>query len=299
MGIKQRRYNFEKDFNHVGDFLVENYQTDNRDGNFFFPTWSYMHYHPYLDRKILDNAAVWEDNGKIFGVVHQESRPEEAFFELHPDYPRLKQPMLDYAVKHFHGKSPDGKENIRAFINDFDKEFEELAIKRGFQLISEDRLHRPMSQLTLPQPSPKLPDGFRLQSLADEDDLVKLDRCIYRGFNHGPEPPETDFAGRKLMQSAPGFCKELNIVVVAPDDDYVAYAGLWFEEKNKFAYVEPVCTDPDYRLRGLAKAAILEGIRRCGKLGAKVAYVGSTLPIYLAMGFKKLHTCRCWVKYLD
>lgn len=40
-------------------------------------------------------------------------------------------------------------------------------------------------------------------------------------------------------------------------------------------YVEPVATDPDYRRMDLGKAAVLEGIRRCGELGAEVAYVGS------------------------
>jgi len=72
---------------------------------------------------------------------------------------------------------------------------------------------------------------------------------------------------------------------------------LWFDPVNKFGYVEPVATDPDYRRLGLGTAAVLEGIRRCAELGATVAYVGSTLPIYLAMGFKKLFTQNCWMRY--
>jgi predicted N-acetyltransferase YhbS len=59
-----------------------------------------------------------------------------------------------------------------------------------------------------------------------------------------------------------------------------------------------VCTDPAYRLKGLGKAAVLEGIRRCGELGAEVAYVGSVFPIYRSIGFKKLFSCNCWIKYL-
>jgi predicted N-acetyltransferase YhbS len=48
---------------------------------------------------------------------------------------------------------------------------------------------------------------------------------------------------------------------------------------------------------GLGTAAVLEGIRRCGELGAKVAYVGTDKSFYLAMGFKKLFTLNCWIKY--
>ncbi len=42
---------------------------------------------------------------------------------------------------------------------------------------------------------------------------------------------------------------------------------------------------------------MLEGIRRCGELGAAVAYVGTDIPFYLALGFNKLFTLNCWIKY--
>ena len=158
-----------------------------------------------------------------------------------------------------------------------------------------------MSQLTIThpfQPIISLPDGFCLKSLTEDNDLAKIDRALWRGFNHGDEPPAIDFEGRKKMQSVPNFRKDLNIIIVAPDGNYVAYAGTWFEATNKFAYVEPVATDPDYRRMGLGKAAVLEGVRRCGELGAQVAYVGSVQPFYQAMGFKRLYTCNCWTKYL-
>jgi predicted N-acetyltransferase YhbS len=251
------------------------------------------------DKKIFDNIGVWEDAGEIVGVNHAEMHAGEAFFEIHPGYAHLKREMLEYAERRLYGKAPDGRDCVLAFINDFDKDFEVMVKARGYEVF--DELSRPMTQLAIPRSFPpiKVPERITLKSLADEDDISKLDRCIYRGFNHGNEPPEIDYAGRKKMQSAPHFRKDLNIVVVAPDGNYVAYAGLWFEAKNKYAYVEPVCTDPDYRLRGLGKAAVLEGIRRCGELGAEVAYVGSTFPIYQSIGFKKLFTCNCWRKYLD
>ena len=101
------------------------------------------------------------------------------------------------------------------------------------------------------------------------------------------------------MQSGPNFRRDLNIVVEAPHGYFVSYSGTWFEGSNRIAYVEPVATDPDYRRRGLGRAAVLEGIRRCGELGATVAYVGSDLAFYMAIGFEKMHTSQCWTKYLD
>lgn len=299
MSIKLRKYDVSNDFKSVGDFLIENYQPDNRDGNFPQPAWEYMHGHPWLDEKSLDKIGIWEDSGGIVGVVHYEHALGEAFFEIHPGYTYLKPEMLEHAEKYLYGKTQDGQKYTKAFINDFDKEFETLVKSRGYE--KDNKSARPMSQLKMAptfRPDIPLPDGFKLKSLAEDNDLAKLDCVIYRGFNHGDEPPEIDYEGRKKQQSVPNYRKDLNIVIEAPDGNYVAYAGTWFEATNNFAYVEPVCTDPVYRRRGLGKVAVLEGVRRCAELGAQVAYVGSVKPFYQSMGFKNLFTCNCWIKYL-
>jgi GNAT superfamily N-acetyltransferase len=96
------------------------------------------------------------------------------------------------------------------------------------------------------------------------------------------------------MQSAPNFKRDLNIVIEAPDGDWVTYCGMWYEPSSRYAYVEPLATDPDYRHRGLGRAALIEGIRRCGQLGAEVAFVGSTLPIYRSIGFREVYATRKW-----
>ena len=79
---------------------------------------------------------------------------------------------------------------------------------------------------------------------------------------------------------------ELCILVVAPSGDYASYCGMWYDPATAYALVEPVATDPDYRKLGLGKAAVLEGIRRCGALGATQAYVGSSQQFYYQIGFK-------------
>ena len=300
MNITLRKYDVAKDFIPVGDFLIENYKPDNKHGNFPEPAWEYLHGHPYLDENSLDKIGIWEDYGRIVGVAHYEHKLGEAFFEIHPEYTHLKPDMLEYAENYLFGKTEDGRKYIKAFINDFDTEFEALVKSRDYE--KNENNARPMSRLIMTQPfrpDTPLPDGFMLKSLAEENDLAKLDRVIWRGFDHGDEPPVDDLKGRKKQQSVPGYRKDLNIIIVAPDGNYVSYAGTWFVARNKFAYIEPVCTDPDYRRRGLGTAAVLEGIRRCSELGAEVAYVGSEQVFYQSMGFKKVFACNCWIKYLD
>jgi ribosomal protein S18 acetylase RimI-like enzyme len=304
MSVNLRQYDVTNDFIVAGDFINKHYQPDNQDGNFLQPGWEYIHGHPYLDEKSLDKFGVWEDSGNIVGIAHYEHKLGEAFFEVHADYISLKPAMLDYAEKNLYGESGDGRRFIRVWVNDFDQDFTELVMSSGYQ--KDDTPVRPMSQLkiSLPfRPDITLPEGFQLKSLAEDNNLEKLDRVLYRGFNHGDEPPSADREARckerQKQQSVPGYRKDLNIVIVAPDGQFVAYSGTWIVANHKYAYIEPVCTDPDYRRRGLGKAAVLEGVRRCVELGTRVAYVGSDQPFYLSMGFKKIFTCQGWIKYLD
>ncbi len=296
MDITFRQYGRPGDFERVGDFLVVNHRPGNRDGNWLQPTWEYMHSHPYLDDSSLSKIGIWDEGGKIVAVAHYETVLGEAFFELDAGYASLKPTLLEYAETHLAGRKANGEKHLNAFINDFDPDFEYLAVQRGYQL--DERFPRPMSQLTIPRPfcpAIHLPEGFQVISLADEDDLLKVDRVLWRGFNH-PGEPEGGLEGRAKMQSGPHFRKELNMVVKAPNGDYAVYCGLWYEPRNQLAYVEPVATDPDYRRLGLARAALYEGIRRCAELGARAAYVGSDLEFYQALGFRKIFTSRCWTK---
>jgi GNAT superfamily N-acetyltransferase len=115
------------------------------------------------------------------------------------------------------------------------------------------------------------------------------------GLNHAGEPPEELLAGRKKMQSGPNFREEQTIVVEGPAGDFVSFSGLCIELQNKIVCVESVATDPDFRRMGLGKAVVWEGIRRCGLLGATVAYVGSDTVFYQVLGFSKNYTSRCWM----
>jgi len=89
---------------------------------------------------------------------------------------------------------------------------------------------------------------------------------------------------------------DVKIAVVAPGGDWVSYCGMWQDAASRSALVEPVATDPAYRKMGLGKAAVLEGVRRCGLLGAKRAFVGSSQQFYYSIGFRPCATSTWWAK---
>lgn len=296
MTVTMRACAGHADFPAISDFIYTLHQPDNRDGNWIQPIWEYAYTHPLFDEDAVNRIGIWEDGGAIVAVAHYEWKLGEAFFQVHPDYQHLKPAMLDYAEENLGEITADGGRLVRTFVMDFDPDLEAIVRARGYEFKPD--WGRPTCKFTIPDPFPpiKLPNGFRLKSLADDNDLVKMDRVLWRGFDHPGEPDADSLDGRKKMQSGPHYRKDLAIVVEAHNGEFVAYSGLWYEPVNKIALVEPVATDPDYRRRGLATAAVLEGIRRCGELGADVAYVGADLPVYLAMGFEKLFVANHWVK---
>jgi predicted N-acetyltransferase YhbS len=294
--VHRRCFDKNRDFAAIYDFLVGLYRPGNRDGNWFGAIWEYAYTHGWFDDSAVERIGVWEDGGRIVGVATYELRLGEAFLNTHADYAHLKPEMLAHAELNLIETDPEGRRCLRVFVQDSDKEFEQVVRARGY--VRQPESDRPMSHLPIAEaPLPgRLPDGLRLMSLADENDLFKVARVLHRGFDHSGELPEDAVRGVRKMQSGPHFRTDLTMVVVGPGGEYVAYAGTWFDAVNRLAYVEPVATDPDFRRRGLGRAAVLDGIRRCGREGATVAYVGTIKPFYLSFGFRQVQTTNCWVK---
>ncbi|HET6429353.1 MAG TPA: GNAT family N-acetyltransferase [Phycisphaerae bacterium] len=295
MDIRLRTYRHPDDYEAVGKLLVRTYRMPGPHRNWPQPRWEYMHAHPLCDESRLGGFGVWERDGGVVGIVHHEHRPGVVYVELAPACAFLKPDMLAYAAENL-GAADGNVRSVEVFINDADEGFQRIAAEAGFERNAkrgEDMSHLPISD---PFPPIRLPEGFHLRSLADENDLHKVHRVLHRGFNHPGEPPADGIEGMRKMQSAPNFRPELTIVVEAPGGEFVSYCGMWYEAANGLAYVEPVCTDPDYRRRGLGTAAVLEAIRRCGALGATVACVGTTKPFYLSMGFKQVYATHAWRK---
>lgn len=298
MKAQMKHYQRETDYEAVSQFLIDTYIPGGNYVNWLQPRREYMHWHPILETTHLDRIGVWWDDGKVAAVVNYEDRLGAAYFHTHPDYDtaEMKNAMLTHAEEHLTGVDDKGNPRLLLFIHELDHRMNEAAKARGYAP-HEKGWTEHISIMEMPDPFPavSLPEGFRLASLADENDLVKLDRCLWRGFNH-PGEPEGGVEGRILMQSTPNYNKKLNLIAIAPNGDYVSYSGIWYDAANRIGYVEPVATDPDYRRMGLGRACVMECVRRVGALGAEVVFVESDLAFYHSLGFRLVHRRPVWTK---
>jgi GNAT superfamily N-acetyltransferase len=296
-----RNYQSPDDYNRISEFLIAIHQPGNLDSNWIEPAWEYMHFHPMFEVQVLDHIGIWEDSGEIVAVAHYETDLGEAFFQFRSGYETLRVEMLDYAEKMLVApEEENGGHRLHAFVNDTDEPFTALVLARGYQHDPDE--DRPTAKFVIPDPFPEitLPPGFRLVSLAEEPDWGKVHRVMWRGFNHPGEPDMSheELEERRLMFDTVTARRDLKIAVAAPNGEFAAFCGMFYQPQGNFGYVEPVATDPAYRRMGLGKAAVLEGIRRCAVLGATHAYVGSDQPFYLSFGFEVIYVSQCWKKVI-
>jgi len=260
-----------------------------------FGDWDWLFPGGWLDIGGMEKYGFWEDNGKIVAAATMnEYAPGGAFIHTLPGYEYLKQEMLTYACDNFR---KDG--SLQVIITDCDRAFQQTAASRFIP--TQDRESYAVYNIGDPHGiAYTLPDGFRVTSMADDYDIFLYRQVLWRGFDHeangeGPAViPDEDLPHWRASMKRPNVNLDLKIAVVAPNGDFVSYCGMWHDEASDSALVEPVATDPAYRMMGLGRAAVLEGVKRCGLLGAKRAYVGSSQQFYYNIGFHPHSTATWW-----
>ncbi|MGE5653417.1 MAG: GNAT family N-acetyltransferase [Bacillota bacterium] len=293
MSATFRYYNpeplFGEDYHKLRDFLV---RLDSH--NYHFGRWDWMITHGYLDKSGLAKIGLWEENGEIAATATYDCSLGKAYLLIDRQYRHLGEEMLLFAQDSL---AKEGK--FRVLILDGDTTLQDIAARHGF-FPTQDKECDAVYPINTDRISYTLPDGFSITSMKDSFDLYKYGQVMWKGFNHeakGEGPfvlTEEERPAWEISFRRPNVNLDLKIAVVAPNGDFVSYCGMWQDDASGSALVEPVATDPAYRKMGLGRAAVLEAIRRCGELGAKRAFVGSSQQFYYSIGFRPYATSTWW-----
>jgi mycothiol synthase len=91
----------------------------------------------------------------------------------------------------------------------------------------------------------------------------------------------------------PGYEPERELVVEAPDGRIAAFTIYWLDGRNRSGHFEPVGTHAYFRRLGLARAAMLEAMRRMAAAGMRtvtITHDAENRParrLYESLGFRK------------
>jgi GNAT superfamily N-acetyltransferase len=301
MSVTFRKYRngilYNDDYSNVRKFLIE---LDNH--NYHFGRWDWMlmcFWGEWTDPDGIEKIGIWENNNKIIAIATYDSTLGSAFLLTLKGYEILKEEMFIFAKENL---SKDGK--FRVLILDGDLEMQNIASKHNFYP-TQDKESDAVYIIDNERIKYNLPKGFNIISFKDNFDIYKYRQVMWKGFNRetNGEGPfylhwEKHSEKHKAAWNRPNVDLELKIFVVSPNGDFVSHCGMWYDRKSKNALVEPVATEPAYRKMGLGKAVVLEGIKRCGELGAIKAFVGSSQQFYYNIGFMPYATSTWWKEKL-
>lgn len=318
MSARWRPYDGEKDFLKIREFLIETFTLYDRPFNWLLDRWNFSRYfgipyhtytsytgvpaYPRRERDELPvweaTIGIWEESGSIVGVVHTENQePGEAWIQIHPEHTDLYDEMIVFIEQHLADRG-HGLAYVKLYVND-NCSLEQVVADRGYRKLAGSQ---PFMELRLGNvATPELPDGFVVRSVADEDEVGK--RCLIRAMAFGPRyapsqwPPAAVFTE---MQRAPDYRRDLDLLVVAPDGQYVAFCTIWLDLRNRYGNFEPVGTHAEYRGQGLARALLAEGLRRMAEHGIERSYMQSDNEFYRKVGFVQTpYSYTPWIRYFD
>ena len=242
----------------------------------------------------IDDIRIWESGAAIVGVAHPEGSGD-VHLESHPGQLRLDAEMLAWAERHLGREEIDGSRTLLTFSLSDDRDRIDLLDRRGYRREPWHVVQRWCSLETAPK-EPDVATGYTLRSLRpgnveDAGGTVDLINAAF-GHSFGPE-------ALLNFERSPSYRADLQIIAVDRDGAVAAHAGVTLDERNDLAIVEPVCTHPDHRRRGLAQACMAEGLRRARELGAVRATVGTghdnpSNVVYQRLGFDLVEIVQAW-----
>lgn len=272
-------------FSKVYEFLYNNYTFDRSRGvNASFFAYSLLHI--AMDKKNISQNGVWFDDKRIVAFCSYEMHLGEAFFSYQKEYEFLLDEMITFSEKNLRDN------NNRLLMHPFSTQvlLRQKLKERGYRIIDS----WPMKHLSLNEPFyHPLPKGYYF--LEEEVDFKKLELCLHKGFDHGEKTDKYHPKEYKKVFTSPYATSALSTIIVNSNNEYVTFAGMWYEKDNHLAYLEPLCTIPEERKKGLASSAIGNLCKKLSKLGA-THMSGGADEFYSKLGFKEIYRDELWEK---
>jgi len=164
------------------------------------------------------------------------------------------------------------------------------------------------ADLSKPLPELPLPDGFRVRDSAGVDPALRAaaHRSAWDDLAHIGLPDARSTFSEEVylsLKDAPGYDPALDVLVEDSAGTFVANCICWADAQSRIGLFEPVGTHAQFRQRGLARFAMLEGLRRLKARGMAWAGVGTAhfnapaIATYTSL-FQPLDKTRWWTKDL-
>lgn len=295
MGITCRKYKDISDYKKICEFLQETYSAY---GTRFYDNITLFEIqcgiasgiegHLIEIDDILKDAFLWFDDDRMV------ARLIDGSFCLKEDYRYLFKEMVELREK----LCLESKEDIEWEILERDNDFESILANKGYNKTEEYWVRRELDTDNIEKGS-ELPEGFYVKLVPELKDLEK----VYEAYKLCYGILFNDIMFEQFYKTST-YRKELDMVIMSPEDEVVALCSGRYDEKNKMASIEAVSCYKEYRKRGISKAMIYYALNEAKKLGAKKVTVFTAMPekfpapnrLYESVGFNVVGKSYVWKK---
>ena len=186
---------------------------------------------------------------------------------VHPDYLTLFSEVLKWELEFW----AQGKTKISTSVYTCDHQKIDQLIAANFYEDGHESNVRIYS-LRRYDYSYDLKPKFRLLSFSEYGNYDGRVKLVHNASNN-PSYSERRLRSR---QSSPNYHAELDLVIVNPYNESVAYCMGWVEENDPTSgYIEPMGVHTDYRRNGMATALAKECFKRLGNIGVESVTIAS------------------------
>jgi ribosomal protein S18 acetylase RimI-like enzyme len=243
------------------------------------------------------DVVVWENDDDVLLGLAAWQQPWAAldfFVRPGPAQHEVEERLFAWAMARFHRLDQDRGVPLPYWVElrADDAERRALVTSHGFTL-DEDytyiQLRRPLAHL--PQAAP-LPNSVTIRPLAGASEVAAYVALHCAAF----QSESMTVAWRAQALRMPQYQPALDLVAVTPKGRLAGFLVGWLDEARQLAQIEPMGVHPDFRGMGLARALLLEGLRRFQAHGAIEAIVETesgrspALQAYQSVGFAPAHT---------
>ena len=269
----------DDDYEAVCDFLIELNAYDTSHINWNWARFEWMYEHPEFNKDLIESIGLWFDQEKVVGAAIYDMYLGEGFCGALPEYKELYPEILDYAFANLKDDS-----GFSLAVCDDNKDEIKYVLNKGF--VKNEQSENIMELDLEREFGAALPKGYKFVNPDPVKDIYELSWLFWQGFDHGEDKAEFDKEEITTPRQRKHFNKDLCVAACNNEGEMVSICGLWYSPKTDYVYVEPVCTIPSHRGKGVARAVIHEALNRAKRLGAKRAYVISDMDFYTGFGFR-------------